>query len=290
MSNNMFNEEKIEVGKKLLERSKENAGIAMVLYIESMNRRKYDMARLFAENIIALKQDDFDPYHIFAMTYMEEGDFDKALDYLDKPQLKNDFAENTDYINDRLLCLIKTKKYEEAEKYVAATADSDAKNTHSYLKCAEKLYTALRKNGELRSVLEKFEELYGEAAERLSLAMLDMADGKFAEAAERLAILTKEDTQQREYYTALSLRPICLMRMDKPGWKNEMREAAEKLDAAADDPLKGVLCRQLSTPLWETLGCEEKAEENQKFISEIQRFADDPDKYMDGLKAEEKKD
>lgn len=122
--------------------------------------------------------------------------------------------------------------------------------THSYLKCAEKLYTALRKNGELRSVLEKFEELYGEAAERLSLAMLDMADGKFAEAAERLAILTKEDTQQREYYTALSLRPICLMRMDKPGWKNEMREAAEKLDAAADDP----------------------------------------DKYMDGLKAEEKKD
>lgn len=270
---------------ELLSRAKQDSELAMLLHLKSLEDKKYNAARFFAKLIIDQQPDSFQGHHAVYSSFALQGDYLSALDYLES--LPDRFKNLPTYVDGKLLCLVKLSRMAKAAHFLDDSHGYADKNSYVYLTQAAIIWNHENDIGRMLACQEKLWEVYKDrnAAVLLGLHFLN-DEQNYLRSAQLLKTVIDENCDDSMHYTAKSLYPVALMKLRDSSWKASAETAAKELDAVADASFIRFWCRRLSVPLWKLLGEEQNADDNEEFVSEIEKFAENPTKYIDMCKKE----
>lgn len=260
------------------ERSCEDTELTKFLLQSSVDAGDYEAALAFAENLAKLMPDSYVPIHAKFAVFLQKNDLGEAGLYLADVQER--FGDDPDYINDRLAYTIEVLGTAAAKKYLDKLGDKPIYESERFLELCARIYNAEGDEREFIKCLYILHKQYNSERARFLLALKSAEHGQYEAALKWYVAVINEYSGSAEYFMSLAGRSAMLQMLGRDNWKTEMVKAANEIDLASTVHATNLWLRTISMGLWEILGEDENADFNRSLIAELEKYAENPEKYM----------
>ena len=270
-------------GNELYARSCEDPVLTKALLQESLRAGNLEAAMTFAENLIHLEPDSYDPIHAKCVVLFQKnelGDIGLLLaDAADR------FGDDPNYIIDRLAYTIEVMGTAAAKRYLEKIGGKPAYESQEFLELCARIYNAEGDEEKLIKCLFILHKQFQSEKARLLLAVKSMEHQKYEAALKWYVAVINGYTGSSEYFMALAGRSVMLQKLGRDNWREEMQKAALEIDLASSMHVFNLWLQSISAELWEILGNSELAEHNRSVITELEKYAEDPKGYMESVQS-----
>lgn len=264
--------------KALYDRSCTDPELTKALLQESVNAGEYEAAMIFAENLAELMPDSYVPVHAKCAVLLRKKDLGEMGICL--AGAENRFGDDPDYINDRLAYTIEVMGTAAAKKYLEKISSKPAYESRHYLERCARIYNAEGDEREFIECLFILHKQYDSEKARFLLALKSAEHQQYEVALKWYVAVINGYSGSAEYFLSLAGRSSMLQLLGRDNWQTEMRKAANEIDIASSAHINNLWLRSVSAELWEILGIEKNAAYNKNVITELEKYAEDPEKYM----------
>lgn len=267
-----------EASRELNEKSLTDSELTKTLLQESMNAGNYKAAMVFAANLAQQMPNSYVPIHAKCAVLLQTKDLGEVG--LCLAGAAEQFGDDPNYIVDRLAYTIEVMGTAAAKKYLNKISSKPAYESREFLELCARIYYA---EGDERLYIECLYILhkqYNSEKARFLLALKSIEHERFAAALKWFVAVINGYSGSPEYFMALAGRCSLLKLLGRDNWKEETQKAANEIDFASTIHINNMWLRSISAGLWEILGETENVEYNQALIAELERYAENPAKYM----------
>ena len=267
-----------ENAKELYERSCKDPELTKTLLQKSADAGEYEAALVFAANLEKLMPDSYVPVHAKFAVLVQKNDLGEAGLCLAAAQER--FGDDPDCINDRLAYTIEVMGTAAAKKYLDKIGDKPAYESQHFLELCARIYNAEGEEEKYIKCLYILHKQYDSEKARFLLALKSAEHQQYEAALKWYVAVINGYSGSPEYFMSLAGRSSMLQVLGRDNWKEEMIKAANEIDLASLMHATNLWLRTISAGLWEILGEEENAAYNHELISELKKYAENPEKYM----------
>lgn len=264
--------------KELYENSLHDPELTKALLQASMDEGNYTAAMRFAENLELQMPDSYLPVHAKCAILMAKdqiGDIGILL-----AEMSEKFGDDPNYIIDRLAYTIEIFGTSAAKKYLKKIEHKPAFESKEFFELCARVYNAEGDEESYIKCLYILHKQYMSETARFLLALKSIEHQKFETALKWFAAVINGYSGSAEYFMALAGRCGLLKFLNRDNWREETLMAANQMDLASLEDISKLWLRSISSSLWDMLDERENAEYNRQLIVELERFAEDPTKYM----------
>lgn len=252
--------------------------LTKALLQKSADMGDYEAALVFAENLAKLMPESYIPVHAKFAVLVQKKDLGEAG--LSLATAQDRFGDDPNYINDRLAYTIEVMGTAAAKKYLDKIADKPAHESQEFLELCARIYNAEGDEQEYIKCLYILHKQYDSEKARFLLALKSAEHQQYEAALKWYVAVINGYSGSPEYFMALAGRSSVLQMLGRDNWKEEMVKAANEIDLASTVHATNLWLRTISLGLWEILGEEENAAFNRNLIVELEKLAENPEKYM----------
>lgn len=252
--------------------------LTKALLQRSADMGEYEAALVFAENLAKLMPDSYVPLHAKFAVLVQKNDLGEAGLCLAAAQ--DQFGDDPNYINDRLAYTIEVMGTAAAKKYLKKIGDKPAHESREFSELCARIYNAEGDEREYIQCLYILHKQYDSEKARFLLALKSIEHQQFEAALKWYVAVINGYSGSAEYFMSLAGRASMLQMLGRDNWREEMVKAANEIDLASLVHATNLWLRTISAGLWETLGKEENAAFNHELIKELQKSAENPEKYI----------
>lgn len=267
-----------ESAQTIYERSRSDPELTKALLQRSVDMDEYEAAFVFAENLEKLMPESYIPIHAKFAVLVQKKDLGEAGLCLAAAQDR--FGDDPNYINDRLAYTIEVMGTAAAKKYLQKIGDKPAHESQEFLELCARIYNAEGDEQEYIQCLYILHKQYASEKARFLLALKSIEHQQFEAALKWYVAVINGYSGSPEYFMSLAGRSIMLQMLGRDNWRDEMMKAANEIDLASLVHATNLWLRTISAALWENLGQEENAAFNHELIAELQKYAADPENFM----------
>ena len=264
--------------KALYERSCQDPELTQALLQQSVDAGEYDVALVFAENLAKLMPDSYIPVHAKFAVLVQKKELGEAG--LCIAGAAEQFGDDPNYIVDRLAYTIEVMGTAAAKKYLRKIGDKPAFESQQFLELCARIYNAEGDEREHIKCLYILHKQYDSEKARFLLALKSAEHQQYEAALKWYVAVINGYSGSAEYFMSLAGRSSMLQKLGRDNWREEMTKAAREIDLASTVHIVNMWLRTISTGLWEILGEEENASFNHDLIAELQKYTENPQKYM----------
>ena len=264
--------------KALYSQSLTDPELTKFLLQKSADAGEYEAALVFAQNLAKLMPDSYIPVHAKFAVLLQKNDMGEAGMCLAGALER--FGDDPDYINDRLAYTIEVMGTAAAKKYLDKIADKPAYESQRFLELCARIYYAEGDEHKYVQCLYILYKQYNLEKAAFLLALKSMEHQKFEAALKWYVAVINGYSGSAEYFMSLAGRAMMLQRLGRNNWRQEMIKAANEIDLASTVHAVNLWLRTISAGLWETLGEEENAVFNRDLMVELEKYAADPENYL----------
>jgi len=272
----------------LYERSCNDPELTKALLQQSTDAGEYEAALVFAKNLAKLMPDSYIPVHAKFSVLVQKKDLGEAGLCLADAQDR--FGDEPDYITDRLAYTIEVMGTAAAKKYLSKIADKPFYESREFLGLCARIYNAEGDEKEYIKCLYILHKQYDSEKARFLLALKSMEHQQYEAALKWYVAVINGYSGSAEYFMSLAGRSSMLQMLGRNNWREEMVKAANEIDFASTVHVTNLWLRTISAGLWEILGEDENAAFNHSLIAELERYAADPEKYMQNTQENQKRE
>ena len=266
-----------ESAKDVYERSCTVPELTKALLQQSVDAGEYDVALVFAENLVKLMPDSYVPIHAKIAVLVQKKDLGEAGLCLAAAQKQ--FGNDPEYINDRLAYTIEVMGTAAAKKYLKKIGDKPAYESRHFLELCARIYNAEGDERKYIQCLYILHKQFNSEKARFLLALKSIEHQQFEAALKWYVAVINGYSGSPEYFMSLAGRSMMLQMLGRDNWRTEMVKAANEIDLASTIHAMNLWLRTISAELWEILGEDENTDFNYRVIEELKKYAEDPDKY-----------
>lgn len=267
-----------ESAQTIYERSCNDLELTKALLQRSTDMGEYEAALVFAENLTKLMPDSYVPVHAKFSVLVQKKDLGEAG--LCLASAAEQFADDPNYVIDRLAYTIEVMGTTAAKKYLQKIGDKPAHESREFLELCARIYNAEGEEREYIQCLYILHKQYGSEKARFLLAVKSAEHQQYEAALKWYVSVINSYSGSPEYFMSLAGRSSMLQILGRDNWREEMEKAATEIDVASLVHITNLWLRTISAGLWKALEEEEKAAYNHALIEELKKFAENPGKYM----------
>ena len=264
------------------EQSCKDPELTKALLQQSTDAGEYEVALVFAENLTKLMPDSYGPIHAKFAVLLQKNDLGEAGLYL--ASVQDRFGDDPNYINDRLAYTIEVMGTSAAKKYLSKIADKPAYESQRFLELCARIYNAEGDEREYIKCLYILHKEYDSEKARFLLALKSAEHQQYEAALKWYVAVINGYSGSAEYFMSLAGRSSMLQMLGRDNWKTEMVKAANEIDLASTVHVMNLWLRTISAELWKILGEDDNADFNHSLIAELEKYAVDPEKYIQNAK------
>ena len=270
------------------EQSCKDPELTKALLQQSADAGDYEAALVFAKNLEKLMPDSYVPIHAKFAVLLQKNDLGEAGLCLASAQ--NRFGDDPNYISDRLAYTIEVMGTAAAKKYLNKISDKPAHESQRFLELCARIYNAEGDEREYIKCLYILHKQYDSEKARFLLALKSAEHQQYEAALKWYVAVINGYSGSAEYFMSLAGRSNMLQMLGRDNWKTEMVKAANEIDLASTVHVMNLWLRTISAELWKILGEEDNAAFNYSLIAELEKYAADPEKYIQNTKINQQRE